>query len=183
MPMLLYGNGMISGATSMPTNVQFGGTVGVTGALNTSSTFVSSGALTASAGIVFPATQNASANANTLDDYEEGSWTPTDVSGAGLTLSSGGAYVKIGGVVTIWASVTFPSNSNGLSNQIGNIPFPNNNPGVYSGAMSICGHGSSDILPMLEDYRFQLRTYNNGAYSNANLSGKFYYFWATYTTS
>lgn len=43
MPMLLYGNGMISGATSMPTNVQFGGTVGVTGALNTSSTLSASG--------------------------------------------------------------------------------------------------------------------------------------------
>lgn len=27
--------------------------------------------------IVFPATQNASSNANTLDDYEEGTWTPT----------------------------------------------------------------------------------------------------------
>jgi hypothetical protein len=27
--------------------------------------------------LVFPATQNASAGANTLDDYEEGSWTPS----------------------------------------------------------------------------------------------------------
>jgi hypothetical protein len=28
-------------------------------------------------GISFPATQSASTNANTLDDYEEGTWTPT----------------------------------------------------------------------------------------------------------
>ena len=28
-------------------------------------------------GIAFPATQNASSDANTLDDYEEGTWTPT----------------------------------------------------------------------------------------------------------
>jgi hypothetical protein len=28
-------------------------------------------------GISFPATQSASSDANTLDDYEEGTWTPT----------------------------------------------------------------------------------------------------------
>ena len=38
MVMVLAGNGSITGVTSMPTNVQFGGTVGVTGAMNTSST-------------------------------------------------------------------------------------------------------------------------------------------------
>ena len=26
--------------------------------------------------IIFPATQNASSDVNTLDDYEEGTWTP-----------------------------------------------------------------------------------------------------------
>jgi hypothetical protein len=40
-------------------------------------------------GITFPATQNASSNANTLDDYEEGTWTPT------LT-SAGGAFSGLG---------------------------------------------------------------------------------------
>ena len=101
MPMLLYGNGMISGATSMPTNVQFGGTVGVTGALNTSSTFTTSGALTASNGIAFPATQAASSNPNTLDDYEEGTWTPAvyGSSNPGVYANLSGAngwYTKIG---------------------------------------------------------------------------------------
>jgi hypothetical protein len=53
----------------------------------------------ASAGqIQFPATQNASANANTLDDYEEGTYTPTFTS---MTVNSGtavysGKYTKIG---------------------------------------------------------------------------------------
>jgi hypothetical protein len=55
----------------------------------------------ASAGrIQFPATQVASANANTLDDYEEGTWTPTiqnfTVSG---TSTLTGTYTKIGRVV------------------------------------------------------------------------------------
>jgi len=56
--------------------------------------------------IQFPATQSASANANTLDDYEEGTWTPqlrdaaTDRS---PTYSSGpsGTYTKIGRFVFI----------------------------------------------------------------------------------
>ncbi len=38
--------------------------------------------------ITFPATQNPSADANTLDDYEEGTWTPVDSSGAGLTFAN-----------------------------------------------------------------------------------------------
>ena len=54
-------------------------------------------------GITFPATQSASANANTLDDYEEGTWTPNQ--GSGLTVSgsfeSAGYYTKIGNLVTI----------------------------------------------------------------------------------
>jgi hypothetical protein len=58
-------------------------------------------------GITFPATQSASSNANTLDDYEEGTWTPTQ--GAGLTVvgtfSAGGNYTKIGNQVTVWGFV------------------------------------------------------------------------------
>jgi len=55
--------------------------------------------------IQFPATQNASGNANTLDDYEEGTWTPY-YSPGGASFSSitysgdtGGRYVKIGRMV------------------------------------------------------------------------------------
>lgn len=59
------------------------------------------------AGITFPATQSASTDPNTLDDYEEGTWTPTQ--GAGLTVvgsfSSTGKYTKIGRLVTIEASL------------------------------------------------------------------------------
>jgi hypothetical protein len=51
-------------------------------------------------GITFPATQSASSDANTLDDYEEGTWTPaitgsTTVGSASYTARNG-TYVKIG---------------------------------------------------------------------------------------
>lgn len=49
--------------------------------------------------IAFPATQNPSADSNTLDDYEEGTWTPglVGTGGSGFAFSvSGGTYTKIG---------------------------------------------------------------------------------------
>jgi hypothetical protein len=58
--------------------------------------------------ISFPATQVASAGANTLDDYEEGTWTPAladdSLDGSGETQVYGiqvGTYVKVGQLVTI----------------------------------------------------------------------------------
>jgi hypothetical protein len=58
-------------------------------------------------GISFPATQSASSDANTLDDYEEGTWTPT-TSTAGYTIdSSSGAYTKIGRLVQVSFVVSF----------------------------------------------------------------------------
>jgi hypothetical protein len=58
-------------------------------------------------GVKFPATQVASADPNTLDDYEEGTWTPTQ--GAGWTITgtfvASGQYRKIGGLVAYWGLV------------------------------------------------------------------------------
>ena len=66
------------------------------------------GLITATGGqIAFPATQNASADVNTLDDYEEGTWTPIYKPGSGDDFASvtydfqNGAYVKIGRLVYI----------------------------------------------------------------------------------
>jgi hypothetical protein len=70
------------------------------------STLVLEGATSVSGtGVSFPATQNASSNANTLDDYEKGTWTPTfftAANGGGTNLGNGtGYYVKIGNIVTL----------------------------------------------------------------------------------
>jgi len=65
-------------------------------------------ALSGLQGIKFQATQSASSDANTLDDYEEGTWTPNQ--GGGLTVvgtfASSGLYIKVGKQVTIWANYT-----------------------------------------------------------------------------
>ena len=55
--------------------------------------------------IAFNSTQSASANANTLDDYEEGVWTPvwqglSGSAGSSSTSASGAVYTKIGRTVS-----------------------------------------------------------------------------------
>jgi hypothetical protein len=74
-------------------------------------------------GITFPATQVPSADANTLDDYEEGTWTVTDQSGAGLTFGSNkGTYTKIGSMVYFAFDITFPVTANGTGIKF-SLPF------------------------------------------------------------
>ena len=59
---------------------------------------------TSGAGITFPATQSASSDANTLDDYEEGTWTPAYGGGVNITGTptfSQAVYTKVGRLVTL----------------------------------------------------------------------------------
>ena len=59
---------------------------------------------TSGAGITFPATQSASSDANTLDDYEEGTWTPLVQNASATESASAGAngtYVKVGKMVYV----------------------------------------------------------------------------------
>ena len=85
---------------------------------------IASGQILPASGISFPATQSASTNANTLDDYEEGTWTPTDASGAGLTFSVTSAYyIKVGKLVFVNTYFSYPSTSNASPAIIGGLPF------------------------------------------------------------
>jgi hypothetical protein len=76
---------------------------------------------TSGAGITFPATQPASSNANTLDDYEEGPFTPT---GNGVTFAAAsGSYTKVGRAVTFRLDATWPTTSNTSNARIAGLPF------------------------------------------------------------
>jgi hypothetical protein len=90
-------------------------------------------------GITFPATQSASTDANTLDDYEEGTWTPTDGSGAGLSFTSVyGSYTKIGRTVVATFRLTYPSTSSTAAGAISGLPFVT---GGQSGVGATAGGG------------------------------------------
>lgn len=98
----------------------------VTGTLTAQSLVDISGA---SAGqIQFPVTQNASSDANTLDDYEEGTWTPGVAFGGattGITYSSQtGLYTKIGRVVFLEGQIILTSKGSATGNAtITGFPF------------------------------------------------------------
>jgi hypothetical protein len=83
---------------------------------------------TSGAGITFPATQSASTDANTLDDYEEGTWTPT-VRGAGTAgtytvVNANARYTKVGNQVTVYGYVEFSAATGGSNYmQIQGLPF------------------------------------------------------------
>ena len=62
--------------------------------------------------------------ANKLDDYEEGTWTPTAVTNTGTLSSSDGHYTKIGQVVFITAYVSYTGAHTGASRTYGGLPFP-----------------------------------------------------------
>jgi hypothetical protein len=79
-------------------------------------------------GITFPATQSASSDANTLDDYEEGTWTPTigrDGSVSPTYAEQVGYYVKIGRVVYVWGYVVWSAigTTGAGANNINGLPF------------------------------------------------------------
>ena len=104
-----------TGAATLSSTLQAATTIGVGGATPASS----------GAGITFPATQSASTDANTLDDYEEGTWTPS------ITLGSGSAtfttlvakYVKIGRQVTLNLKFSVSSASSAANPLVSGLPF------------------------------------------------------------
>jgi hypothetical protein len=57
-------------------------------------------------GVTFPATQSASSDANTLDDYEEGTFSPTISGWSGTYTTRKGFYTKVGRLVTLIGQVS-----------------------------------------------------------------------------
>jgi hypothetical protein len=104
----------------------------------TSGTVVVTGTTPTLNGITFPATQVPSADANTLDDYEEGAWTPVL---GGATSETGqaydrqaGRYVKVGRVVTCSFDVALSTEGTITGNAtLKGLPFVSGNDGAASG--------------------------------------------------
>jgi hypothetical protein len=131
-------------------------------------------------GIAFPATQNPSSNVNTLDDYETGTWTPTDGSGAGLTFSatSGNClYTKIGRLVTVSFVIAYPTTASSATNQINGLPFTcsNTSNNVFGGSPSLTtlGTGMTFIINGNQS-TFSVYNFSGSTLTNVNLTGVVY---------
>jgi hypothetical protein len=75
------------------------------------------------AGITFPATQSASSDANTLDDYEEGDFTPSITQGNTYSVRVG-RYTKIGRVVNFYLNIECTiTTGGGVQMSVSGLPF------------------------------------------------------------
>jgi hypothetical protein len=77
----------------------------------------------------FPATQSPSADANTLDDYEEGTFTPvitgTTAAGVGTYSLQAGKYTKIGNAVLFNVDIAWTAHTGTGNLTITGLPFTN----------------------------------------------------------
>jgi hypothetical protein len=124
--------------------------------------------------IKFPATQVPSSNVNTLDDYEEGTWTPTDGSGAGLSFTGVAAsYVKIGQLVTWTLELSYPATASGSSAIITGLPFTSHaSGGRWSGTIGYRGAITQLGSIFVSTNSVQINLYNGATNTtNANCSG------------
>ena len=129
---------------------------------------------TVAKGVAFPATQVASSDANTLDDYEEGTFTATaTVGGSSTTQSnSAGFYTKIGRICHITCRVTLTSLGSGTGTFLVSLPFTASNLSVPSGTLLHYGlnfAGSSGTIAANQVYA--IATANAASFSLATSFG------------
>jgi len=111
-------------------------------------------------------------SANKLDDYEEGTWNPTENNSITLTDNTTPKYVKVGGLVHLWFDFTVASNSNGNSFDISNIPFAASEIGSAGGVVYFCDMNNSTADAGLSfNFNFESRALLRSGYdSNVTLA-------------
>ena len=124
------------------------------------------------------------AAANALDDYEEGTWTPTDNSGAGLTFTVYNAtYTKIGRLVQVEAAIYWPSTADVSQIDISGLPFTSAGGADNTGGLSLTAtnSGRNDFWLIIRNTsRFVASTNVDGPVTNVDYSGKKIKFFGTY---
>jgi hypothetical protein len=116
------GAGTFSTVTSTGAIAATGQVSGATGKVTTTTGVGNATPAASGAGVSFPATQSASTDPNTMDDYEEGTWTPS-VGGTATYLTQVGRYTKIGRLVFIHCHVTINAIGTGSTTVISGLPF------------------------------------------------------------
>lgn len=102
------------------------------------------GSIAVASGISFPATQVVSADANTLDDYEKGTFTPvitgTGTAGVGTYGTQTGTYTKIGNRVTGELYLNWSAHTGAGDMNVTGMPFTS-----AANVFTPCGEYDSNI--------------------------------------
>jgi len=127
------------------------------------------------------------AQANTLDDYEEGSWTPTATDSSVTLATASGEYTKVGRMVHVTAIITFPTTSDGDSAAIGGFPFTCQNGNQYRGGFTIGynNKGDNEFTFLMSGNTTEAVFHNlsGGSQAYSAHSGKLYIFSGHYPTA
>jgi hypothetical protein len=135
-------------------------------------------------GIDFTATAGVGTS-ELLNDYEEGTWVPTDASGAGLTLTSSACrYTKIGRAVTIQGIITYPSTASASTALIAGLPFAYTDAALMSISFTAVAYSSLAWLIGISGYT-ELYPLNPAGtnVTNATMSLNTIRFFGTYYTA
>ncbi len=120
---------------------------------------------------------------------DQGTWTPTDGSGAGLSITGAGRYTRIGRTVFWQAAVTYPATGSSANAEIGGLPYAVGGIGGSNEgrAGAVCNVSNAGIaigvyqgVTSSTEIAFVNPT-SAAALTNANLTGKTLYLSGTYT--
>jgi hypothetical protein len=141
---------------------------------------------TAAKGVNFTAnTPAAGMTSELLNWYEEGTWTPTDASGAGLSLTvTSATYTRVGRQVTAQFDITFPLTVDASTQLLGGLPFVPSSL-TFGGFVSYTTHGAALNLMAFASGANGVVSFrqaaggsnnNNAAYSTNVIRGVLVYF-------
>jgi len=171
-------------------NVAASGSAGAAITWNTGLEVLATGKARAKNGLLFGTD---TAAANTLDDYEEGTWTPA-ILGGSMTIGAieSARYTKIGNVVVLQGYLTLNNNGDGNSVEISGMPFVNGGTGANANQYSMGGisHGGGSNLTEMKYCRTQSNTSYLSIYKKAStgviqteVDGDYFLFSVTYRTT
>ena len=148
---LVAGTGVTISDTTGATDPSFATDSSIIPRLDSSNTWAGANQfdalVTVNAGLMFPAVQVVSGDANTLDDYEEGTWTPV-IGGSGGTSGQTygvqvGKYIKVGILVHVQGRVTLTAKGTiTTSVQIQGLPFTISNDSTNDAGSPIAFFGA-----------------------------------------
>jgi len=141
--------GATSGTTTLtPTAVSGTTTLTLPATTGTITTKDTNGILSVNS-VQFPATQSASEDANCLDDYEEGTWTPS-IGGNATYNEQVGYYTKIGNFVKLRFHINVNVLGTGSTTTITGIPFTpaSSSPSIIGGVVCYANTLATSVLSL-----------------------------------
>ena len=116
------------------------------------------------------------AGGDVLSTYDEGTWTPSDQSGAGLTFTSAdGWFVRVGREVFAHYYITYPVTASVAANVIGGLPFTAGNTNAARGGSALTYNEFNAVTSIYGPKNTTLFALVDGVgnqKTNATMSGK-----------